>query len=253
MKVQVVPSSADQPERQFLISYVINGVIAIDAGCLGSMRVESQQRIEHVFLSHSHLDHVASLPMFLDNVFLPGPSCPAVYGGKATLACLQRDLFNDCVWPDVMRLAKTESPFVQLAELAPEKAVRLGEISVTPIELNHVLPTFGFVIEERQGPCVAIVSDTAPTERIWQVLAPRRLDALFLEVSFPNAYHWLADRSRHHCPRTFADELQKLGRNVRTLAIHLKPAFFDTLVAELAALRLPHVEIADPRKTYEFC
>src|SRR5947209_7156685 len=105
MIVKVVTcSSAGSPE-QYLICYLVNDVVAIDAGNLGLLPVVAdQQRVRHVFLSHTHMDHIASLPIFLENVYSPEGPCPTIHASAETLDCLQRDLFNDRLWPDFIGL-----------------------------------------------------------------------------------------------------------------------------------------------------
>src|SRR5215469_4187100 len=103
MKVTLVPSSVSQGRRrkQFVTSCLFNSTIALDAGPLafyGSLA--RLRRIKHILLTHSHIDHVASLPMFLDNVYDGSGNCPIIYGHEATLECLRTDLFNNRLWPD---------------------------------------------------------------------------------------------------------------------------------------------------------
>ncbi len=252
MRIEIVRSSNGDARLQFQITYLVNDVVAIDAGCLGIAPLETQHRVEHVFLTHAHMDHVASLPIFIDNVYRPGPQSVTVYGNAETIASLQQDMFNDRLWPDVLRLSRDESPFVRFQTLTMESAVEVGDLSLKPVALNHVVPTCGFLISERRGATVAIVSDTGPTDRIWQLGAAAGLDAVLLDSSFPNNMRWLADKSLHLCPETFAAELAKLREPVRTMAIHLKPTYFDTIAAELQALKLPQLEIGEPGKRYEF-
>jgi cAMP phosphodiesterase len=119
MKIELVPSTVGEPvAKQFCIASLINDAIAIDAGTIGMLwPFERQQKIEHVFLSHSHIDHIASLPLFLDSIYRPGPTCPSVYACPATIKCLREDIFNDRLWPDFIRLSKEESPFLKLQTL----------------------------------------------------------------------------------------------------------------------------------------
>ncbi len=254
MQIKVI-SSANGPgeKHQFLLSYVCNQSVAIDAGCIGTITpLEEQLRIKHIFLTHSHLDHTASLPQFLDNVYFPGPDCPNIYANPATLESLRSDFFNERVWPDLERLSRDESPFLRLFPLAESQATTVDGLTVTPVELVHVVPTFAYVVSDGTS-IVAIVSDTSPSERIWQVLnALPRLDALFLEVSFPNSMKWVADKAMHLTPQTFGEELAKLQRPTRVLAVHVKPAFRMKIMQEVAELKLPQVEFVDPGREYQF-
>ena len=256
MKVHIIPSSVGSSSRhQILATYVINDSVAIDAGVLGLLSpLEAQRRVRHVFLSHSHLDHLATLPIFIDNVYVHGPDCPTVWGSPQVLETLQSDLFNDRIWPDMIRLSGEESPFVKLESLSPELPVEVEGLQITPIELKHVVPVFGFLVEELStGAAVMFVSDTAPSERVWEVanLTPG-LKGIFLESSFPNSMRWLADKAAHLTPELFRSELSKLQRPVPVYVIHVKLAFEAKILEELQALKLTNLQIAEPGTTLEF-
>lgn len=255
MRIQVVGSALGKgDQRHFLQTLLVDEQIAIDAGCLGLLSpVDIQRRVQHVFLSHSHLDHIASLPFFLDNVYEHRPHCPTVYGSEAVWQSLWRDVFNDRVWPDLRRMSQEETPFLRPVVLTPGISVQVADLTVTPVLLQHVVPTMGFVLRDANA-TVGLVSDTLPTDEVWQLLrAAPSLRAVFLEVSFPNELQWLADKAGHLTPQTFRQELQKLGRDdVDIVAIHLKPTLHDRIAAELQSLGWPRLEIARPDKIYEY-
>jgi cAMP phosphodiesterase len=185
-------------------------------------------------------------------VYRHGPDCPTIYGSRETLDSLRRDFFNDRVWPDLFRLSRGESPFLKIQELKPLATVTAGRYQVTPVPLDHVVPTFGFVVDDGAS-AFAVVSDTSPSGEIWKVLnATPRLKGCFLESSFPNSMEWLARESKHLVPRMFAAERQKLTRPVPIIAVHIKPPFYAEVVGELEALRDPLVQIGQPGREYTF-
>jgi len=248
MKIQVVGSAAGESEgRHFAASYVVNDAIAIDAGTVGFMSsVDSQRRVKHVFISHTHLDHIASLPIYLDNVYEAGPECPTIYGSENVRETLMSDILNDRTWPDLVRLSLDEFPFLRLVNIEAGQAVSVEGLTVTPIALDHVVPTFGFILED-DTTAIAIVSDTSPTDAIWKAAAARpNLRAVFLESAFPNSMRWLADKAGHLTPELFAMEYAKLGRDVPVIAIHIKPAYHEEVVRELESLGLPSLRIGYP-------
>ncbi|MBW3542524.1 MAG: 3',5'-cyclic-nucleotide phosphodiesterase [Planctomycetes bacterium] len=255
MKIELIGSAvgAALHPQQFASTYIVEGRVAIDAGCLGIVwPLDIQRRVEHVFLSHSHIDHIATLPLFIENVYEFGPRCPTIYANRSTLNCLSRDIFNDRVWPDMIRLGDEESPFLQLVEIASEQPLQFGNLTITPVALDHIVPTLGFLVEDERS-AVAFVSDTLPTTRIWEFARTKpHLKAMFLEASFPNDMAWLAEKSAHLTPATFKAEYQKLGRELPVIVVHVKAAFREKMLAELAELNLPMLEIADPQKAYQF-
>ena len=254
MRITLLPSavSGDNGQCQFLTTFLLNDSLALDAGSLGlHASLEQQARVKHILLSHSHIDHLASLPIFLENTYNPGPACPTVHAGAAVQDCLRRDLFNDRVWPDFLNLPSPDAPVVRLSLLEPGRASELEGLRITPVPVHHVVPTFGFIVED-QDAAVVFSSDTGPTDEIWQhANRMRNLKAVFLEVTFPDAMAELADVSQHLTPALFGREVQKLHRQPAVLAVHLKPRFRAVVEREVRALRLPNVTVAQPGVMYE--
>jgi ribonuclease BN (tRNA processing enzyme) len=255
MKVVLVPSAAGVGRPyHYLSSYVIDGVIAVDAGGLGFHGpLAEQARVRHVFLTHSHIDHLASLPLFLENVYGAHADCVCVHGSAAVLDCLQRDLFNDRVWPDFLRISRERKPAYLRTSLLEEcRPVEAEGLRVTPVSVDHVVPTFAFVVE---GPtaAVAVVTDTAPTEAVWErCRRTPNLKAVFLECAFPNSAAFLAGVAKHLTTDLFVRELRKAGPGVPVIAVHLKARMHDEIAGEILAHGLPNVRIAEPGKVYEF-
>jgi ribonuclease BN (tRNA processing enzyme) len=256
VKVSLVPSSVSPgtgEPYQFLTSYLINDFVAIDAGSIGFYRdADFQARIKHVFLTHSHMDHVASLPILLENAYEASPECLWVHASEAVLDCLRRDVFNDRLWPDFVRLSDNQAPFLRLCPLAAGRPVQVDDLTVTPIEVDHVVPTFGYIVEDAHS-AVVFATDTGPTDAIWQT-ADRieKLRAVFLEATFPNSMSELAGISKHLTPALFAREVKKLRRPCRFFAVHLKPRHRTEVLQELNALGMSKLEIAEPGREYVF-
>lgn len=254
MRVQILGSSTrDSAQRQYASTYLINGTIAIDAGCLGFHGTPSEQEmIRHVFLTHSHVDHTASLPIFIENAWTPMGECPRIYGSSETLDALQRYIFNDVMWPDFVLLSKKMHPFLRLCPLDAEMPVEADGLRITAVRLNHVVPTFGYVITDGHT-AVIVAGDTGPTERLWEVAhATSGLRAVFLEACFPNSLKRLAAASLHLTPDMFAEEVGKMPPGIRVVVTHIKVRYRDEIVRELHALGLPHVEIGACEGEYDF-
>lgn len=258
MKVTLLRSALETPsgeDYQYLTSYVINNCLAIDAGCLGLVgSPQRQSAIRDVLLTHSHLDHIASLPVFLENVYDGRSDCVTIHASRPVHDCLQRDVFNGRVWPDFIAISQRDpqARFLKLATLDAGRAVDIGGVRVTPVEMNHIVPTFGFMLEDASA-TVVIVSDTGPTDEIWsRANAAQNLKAVFLEVTFPNEMSRIADVSKHLTPALFGAELGKLTQPARVLTIHLKARFADQIARQIAALSLPNVELVQFGRVYEF-
>jgi ribonuclease BN (tRNA processing enzyme) len=252
VKVHILGSSVGgQVSQQYAISYVVNDVIAIDAGCLGfSWPLKVQRDIKHVFLSHSHADHIASLPLFLENVYEPGPDSPSIFGNSSVLDCLKRDIFNNRVWPDFIKLGEIETPFLDLRPMEDGDQIRVGDLKITAVSVDHIVPTLGFIVEDDLS-AVVFGCDSGPTDHIWDLANQNpKLKAVYLEASFPNSMEWLANASKHLTPEMFLAEYRKLNSEVSVIAIHIKAAFRQEVIQELRALNLPHLEIGTADHPY---
>ncbi len=248
MKVTLVPSSVspeDAGHVQFLTSYLIGESVAIDAGCIGLYGMpQDQAHIKHVLLTHTHMDHIASLPTFIENVYDTGGDCVTIHGSDAVLESLRRDLFNGRVWPDFIALSAQGVPLLKLSTLRAGKPVQIGGLKITPVPVRHIVPTMGFIIED-EASAVVIPSDTGPTDEIWQRANDLpHLKAVFLETCFPNAMADVAARAEHLTPATFALEVRKITRPAALIAMHIKPLYYAQVVHELRALGLPNLTMA---------
>lgn len=253
MKVKLLASCVAAPQpRQFLMSYIVNDKVAVDAGSLGLASLEDQMPIKHVLISHTHCDHIASLPIFVENVYDGRPDCVCLYGSEDVHECLQKDVFNDRVWPDFFHLSTVGAPFLKFVPLPSGKTIELAGLKITPIDVFHKVPTQGFIIDDGKS-TVVIASDTGPTTAIWErANQASNLKAVFLEASFPNNLQWLADASQHLTPANFAGEIAKLKQQVPIIAVHMKARYYDELIGELNALKLPNLIIGSPGHTYDF-
>ena len=247
MKAMLLPSALAAAPYQYLTTFLVNGTVAIDAGSLGLYgSPEDQSHVRHVFLTHAHMDHVASLPIFLENVSDDSAHCPTVYAPAEVLEVLRGDLLNDRVFPDFERLSRAGPPLVKLETLAPGRPVHVAGLCVTAVAVDHVVPTFGYVVSDAKSAFV-FVTDTGPTDAIWE-LARRtpNLRAVFLEVTFPEDQAWLAGVAKHLTPKLFAGEIRKLPAGVAVYAIHLKARCVEAVRAEVEALKLSQVSILEP-------
>lgn len=253
MHVRLLPSSCGPPDPgpQFLSSYLVGDALAIDAGSIGLQAdLELQRRVRHVFLTHAHLDHVASLPMLVENVYAPGPDGVEVLASAGVLAELRRDLFNGTAWPDFFALSTPADRFVTATPLEPLVTVERAGCRVTPVPVSHGSDTLAMIVDDGDA-CVAFAADTGPTDRLWEELARRpNLRAVFLECSFPEALAELAARCGHLVPSSFEAQVRRLPAGVSTFVVHRKAAHAAVIAAEIASRGLPGVELAVAGRPY---
>jgi ribonuclease BN (tRNA processing enzyme) len=235
-----------------LTGFVVNECFAIDAGPLGTAGTpEELAAIEHIALTHSHIDHVGGLPVFLDTVYGLGQTVPTVHATAPTLDSLQRDVFNDRLMPDFIGMSTRMNPFLHIKTLASEDVQRIGKFTVSTFPVIHTVPTIAFLVDDGTA-AVAFITDTAPVPALLrQLSAYPRLRAVFLEASFPNRLDSLAEVSRHLTSRQFAEAARMLPRSVKVYPIHIKPRFAAEIEREIEAERLPNLEFVQPGAAVE--
>jgi ribonuclease BN (tRNA processing enzyme) len=237
-----------------MTSFLINGELALDAGSITqALPLEAQRRIRHIVLTHSHLDHTASIPFLVENTFGQQREALEILVTPQVLHTVKLHLFNNDTWPDFTRIPNDLLPALRLVQVEPRVPFSANGLQLTPIPVRHTVPTHGYLVED-EGGAVLFTSDTGPTKEVWEVAnRTPALRAVIVEVSFPSRMQSVADISLHLTPTTLAAELAKLERDVAVYLYHLKPAYVDELRQELAATRFPHpVEELRQGDVYKF-
>lgn len=213
----------------------------IDAGNLINSFGEDIFTIEHIFLTHSHLDHIIDIP-FLADLFVTQKSIALkIYGLKATLDDLRQFIFNHRVWPnfeEITLIGHTDKT-IELIELDLEHPYPIDDITLTPFKTNHTEGSCGYIIE-KDGSALLFSADTYKCDRIWELLDERpNIHTLITEVSFPSSFAKLAYDSKHLTPALLAEEIRKSKRDDFSLYVmHLKALFTGTIIEELNTLQL---------------
>jgi ribonuclease BN (tRNA processing enzyme) len=253
MKIRLLGSSVPDPSRrQYVSSYLINGTVGIDVGCTGCYgSPQEQEAIRNIFLTHSHTDHTASLPILVENAWTPTDECPTIHGSTETLDAVQKHIFNDVMWPDFIAISRSAPPFLRLSPLQPETPIEAGGLRLIPVPVDHLVPTFAYVVDDGDS-AVIFGADSGPTNRIWEIAhRTPNLRAVFLEACFPNYLHGLAKTSLHLTPEMFAGEVAKIPRGVRIIAVHIKVRYRTEVIRELESLNFQNVEIGQCERDYD--
>ncbi len=246
-RFQLRLASLHPPENPGHLSttFVLDDTVAVDAGAIASrLSVSAQQSIRHVLLTHSHLDHVQELPQFLDVVQTSreteAPRALDIHAEACTLADLDRHMFGG-LWPDVVDASvgfATLRPF----ELNPTAEIDLGVVTALPHRTVHRVPAVGYVFRKDDGrggvASIAIFADTGYREGLLGALATESdLRLLAMEVSYPNRLDSWANAHGHLTPRLLKrclEPLEACGRRAKLLIHHLKPAFAQEVLDDLA-------------------
>jgi cAMP phosphodiesterase len=256
LKIQLLPSSFDSAGQatadQRLTCYLIDDCVAVDAGSVAIASTNAQrQTVRDIIVTHPHMDHIASLPIFIDDVFASLKEPVRIHATQVVIDSLERDVFNWTVYPRFSELTNSHGPVMQYVPIEIGKEYKVAHLRVTAVPVNHVVPTVGLIISDDHA-TAAFSSDTAETQDFWDALNREpHLDALMVEASYPNSMHELAELTHHFTPASLAKELQKMNHNgPDILAVHLKPTYRETVIEELKALGVPKLSVMEPGRTY---
>lgn len=258
MKIQLLPSTFDQEGRatqeQRLTCYLIDDCVAIDAGSIAlSISQEQRDTVRDIIVTHPHMDHIASLPIFIDDLFGFLESPIRIHATEEVINLLERDVFNWTVYPRFSELKNERGPVMEYVPFRVGVEFKVAHLRVIAVNVNHIVPTVGMIVTDGKA-TIAFSSDTAETEDFWKLVnSTPQIDALLIEASFPNSMSELAEASRHFTPESLNRELRKLDHNgLDILTVHLKPAYRERVAQELKALAIPKLEIMEAGRTYEW-
>ncbi|MEW6130690.1 MAG: 3',5'-cyclic-nucleotide phosphodiesterase [Acidobacteriota bacterium] len=254
MKIKLLPSNIDANLQTFT-TFLINDEVTIDAGSLAvALTPAEMAAIGHVIVTHTHNDHIASLPVLIAEAFTHLETPVMIYGIEEVITGLQAHIFNDAISPDFTKihLAGTNDGAIRYQTLEPRKRIDIGGLQVTPIPVNHTVPSCGMMVED-QTATVIFSADTYVTDELWQVASDAaNLKAIFVDVSYPNELEGLARVAKHFTPESLAGDLQKLKCEAEIYAMHIKPSHHRQVIAQLRALNHPRLFIAEVGRVYEW-
>lgn len=245
MKITVLGCSGGIGQPATTTSYLVDDDILIDAGTgLSSLGLAAMTRIDHVFLTHSHLDHIASLPLMADSVGSQRDRPVRVYAHAETIAVLREHVFNGKVWPDFTVIPSAKAPFLTLREIAPGEEVRIGARRIRGVEMTHTVPAMGYFVSTDTA-AFAFSGDTTETGAFWdQANSIPDLQMLVIETTFPDAQRELARIAGHLCPEMLARQLRKYRGTAAIYLTHLMPGAEDRIMSEVRR----HIPVNTPAR-----
>lgn len=238
MEINVLGCSGGVGSGLRTTALLIDDDILIDAGSgVGELTLAQMSRIKHIFLTHSHLDHICCIPLLLDSIFDSIEEPIQLHASKKTLQALQKHIFNHVIWPDFTSLPSQHAPVLSFHTMEAGEHLQLGERTISMIEVNHTVPAVAYCIES-QGKAFAFSGDTTTNNSLWNALnAYSRLDLLIVEAAFPNEEIGLSIKAKHYCPDLLAQDLTKLHHRPEIYISHNKPGterlIFEQCVAAI--------------------
>jgi ribonuclease BN (tRNA processing enzyme) len=243
VKIKVLGSFGSEGLGQRPSAFLVDDRVLVDAGTVGgALSVPEQIEIQFALISHAHLDHTAGLAFLTDTLAM-------VAADRRVTACSIAPVI-DALWPNFTNIPSAAQSVLGFRTLPEEAESRVGELWVTPVLVEHTVPTTGFVIHDGETGFV-FSGDTGPTKRIWQIAREMRgLKALIVETAFPNRLAPLAKASGHLTPEMLGQEIAKMPPELPIWVYHIKPQLYQETAEELAKIDPSRIHILEQGKTY---
>ncbi len=244
MKLQVLGCGGGIGGRERATTCLrIDGDILLDAGTgVAALDLEQLLRIEHVFLTHSHLDHVAGLALLLDAVAGKRSRPLTVHASEAVIQALQSHLFNWRLWPDFTQIPSAASPTMRWQPLAADVPQVIDGRSISAHPVNHVVDAVAYWVHNGSKGFL-FTGDTAAVPQLWEHFRNEQmLEKVIVDCSFADDEHDVAAKSRHFCPQALIADVHAMPPSIEFLVFHLKPGQEDRIMREL--------ESGDPGRRY---
>jgi cAMP phosphodiesterase len=234
MKLRILGCSGGIGGNLRTTSFLLDHDILIDAGTgLGELSLTELAKIDHVFITHSHLDHTACLPLLVDSIGSMRDRPMTIYAHEEVLDILKKHMFNWKIWPDFSEIPNSQQPHMRYQSLSPGETIALNGRKITSIPANHVVPAVGYHLDSGKASLV-ISGDTTTNDALWKVVNKiKNLRYLIIETAFSNRERNLAVLSKHLCPSLLVEELAKLKRDAEILITHLKPGEMELTMRQI--------------------
>jgi len=243
MKLRVLGSAGAEFPNFRPPAFMIDEHLLLDAGTIGSVLTEEEQwGLKHIFITHSHLDHIRAITALADNIIIKNlRHLVQVFSIPEVISALREHMFNNVIWPDFSSIPSPERPVISFETINSGADYSVSDYRIRAIPVNHTVPAVGYRVCHGST-TLLYTGDTGPTEEIWQYASG--VDVLIVEVSFPNNMEPLALLTKHLTCSLLIAELEKIVRLPnRILITHPKPQYYDIIRSELECLGLNEVEL----------
>ncbi len=235
--IKVLGAYGGKATNMELTSLQLSKEIVLDAGNLIGGLGNGIRNINHIFITHAHLDHINDIGFLIDATFESRTTPLKIYAQKNTLDSIKKHILNWEIWPDFtqINLIGTQQPSIELVEIQLDETIEIHDCKIKAIPNNHTPSSNGFVIEKNNTSSILFTSDTYCCDSIWEEANNNpKITAIIVDVSFPSRMEQLAYDSKHLTPSLLEEELKKLKRDDISIYVnHIKPSYKLEVVTEI--------------------
>jgi len=249
--IKVLGSYGNRGENQYTTSFLLDNEVVIDAGNLANGLGESVNKLNHIFLTHSHFDHILDIPFVIDTNFAKRETPLKIYGLKETISAV-KTIFNNQIWPDFTKISLLNGKkAIQFIEIKIHQQIKLNNLIITPIQANHSVPALGYKIT-KNNQSIILSGDTYLNENlINEIKTTPNLKGVLLEVSFPNELTNLAKLACHLTPKLIKEIVNQIPK-IPLFFYHFKVEYKKQILKELKELNCEYHILDDGMCIFPF-
>ena len=239
--IKVLGASGSKAKNHNTTSFQIFKDIIIDAGNVLNALGNETKDINHIFLTHSHADHIADLPFIIETFFEERSSPLTIYALEETIDVLQKHSFNNKIWPDFtkIKLLKNDNFSLILKPIKINETINIHNYFIKAIHAEHIAGSCGYIVTKKNQSFI-ISGDTYINPILWEEINNNKtIKSLIIECSFPDKLENLATLTKHLTPSLIAKQLQNLKRkDISIFFYHLKPTYKKELLNDIKKHKL---------------
>jgi HD-GYP domain-containing protein (c-di-GMP phosphodiesterase class II)/ribonuclease BN (tRNA processing enzyme) len=238
--IKILGANGSKSKDSGTTSFQISKNIIVDAGNVINTIGDQTEYINHIFLTHSHADHITDLPFIVEGFFEKRKESLIIYASKETINTLKKHIFNNEIWPDFSKINLLDSNKKSLVfqEISTNDEIEIKNYKIKVIEAVHIPGAFGFIIIKNEKDGYLISGDTYLNDKlIDEINNNPKLKLLIMECSFPNRLGKLAFDSKHLTPELLDKQIEKiLRKDLQIFIYHIKHLYYDEMSDEIKNL-----------------
>jgi len=219
-------------------SFELNPLNMIDAGNLLVPLEEHSAKIQNIWLTHSHLDHISDIAYILDNYYSYREVPLNIRALPETIKHLKEHFFNNTIWPDFSKINihNSDEKVINYIEIEFDKVYDISENeTIEAFRTDHTVASCGYIYK-RENKAIAITADTCSLDGLAKKIKDdKEIKSIVVECSFPSKMETLAKASKHLTTKTLFEELEKLELDgIKIYLNHIKGSYLEKITSEVS-------------------